>query len=228
MKNKKSKRRKIIFVSAGVVLVGLVIAGISMGPMLRETSKMVPNKTGAVIPGIYAIKDGYVNIYIMETGGKYVAIDAGSSASGIKKGLETLGISGDDVVAVLLTHTHGDHIGALSVFDKATIYGSADSKFQAITNKLSDGQKTEVVNISVQCISTPGHYSDSVCYLIDGKYLFSGDTLSLRDNKVGLFNSYFNDSDEQQKADIEKLSQIAGIQCIFTAHYGFSNQPIFK
>ena len=71
-------------------------------------------------------------------------------------------------------------------------------------------------------MSIPGHTADSVCYLIDDRHLFTGDTLRLHGDEVSLFNSLFNDSDEQQKADIKKLAELSGVQYIFTAHYGFT------
>jgi len=225
---KKSKLRIIIIVVVVVVVLVCAIVGVNVGLMLRETSKMNPLDTGEVIPGIYAVKDSYVNLYLLQLpDGKYIAIDAGTNASTVKDELSSLGISGSDVVAVLMTHTHGDHTGALDVFDKAEIYGSANSNYGKVSNKLADDEITEIAGVTVQCIFTPGHYSDSVCYLIDGKYLFTGDTLSLKDNKVGLFNSAFNTSDEQQEKDIKRLSGISGVQYIFTAHYGFTNSAVF-
>lgn len=227
MEKKKRKRRIIIIAAISVAALVAVIVGINVIMMLSESSKMNPLDTGDVIPGVYVIKDGFVNVYLLDAGGgKYVAIDAGTSASNVKKGLDMLGISGEDVIAVLLTHTHADHTGALNVFSNAAIYGNA-SNFSKISVTLSDGGKTEVAGFSVQCISTPGHSGDSVCYLIDGKYLFTGDTLSLNNDKVELFNSTFNSSDEQQRADIDKLSSIGGVSYIFTAHYGFTSRAVF-
>ena len=85
----------------------------------------------------------------------------------------------------------------------------------------------EIEGISVKCFDTPGHYEDSVSYLINGDVLFTGDNLSLRNNNVGLFVSRFNSSDEQQQLDIKKLAGITGVQYIITAHFGFTDRAIF-
>jgi len=227
LKTISPRRKIIIFALVSSVALMLIIVIVNVVLLYREMSKMDPLETGAVISGVYAIKDGFVNVYLIESSGKYVTIDAGASASGVRKGLETLDISSDDVVAVLLTHTHGDHTGALNVFEKATVYGSDNTKSDSIKIKLADNETFGFAGLSVRCISTPGHSDDSVCYLVDGKFLFTGDTLSLKEDKVGLFNSQFNDSDEQQGADIEKLAKVGGVQYLFTAHYGYTNRAVF-
>jgi hypothetical protein len=51
--------------------------------------------------------------------------------------------------------------------------------------------------------------------------------MSLNDGKVGLFNSFYNKSDEQQKADIDKLSKLSGVEYVITAHYGFAADPVY-
>jgi len=225
-KKKKRKVRRIIIIA--VIAVVAVLIGGNLVVMMSQFSGMTPLDTGEVTPGIYAIKDGYVNIYLIEAeADKYIAVDAGMSASGIRNGLGSLGISSDDVTAVLLTHTHGDHIGALGLFSNATIYAGEGAKANNISKFVSDGETFEVAGISVKVFSTPGHTVESVCYLIDDVYLFVGDTLSLVDNKVGLFNPAFNTSDSVQAEDISRLSKISGIQYIFSAHYGSSDSAVF-
>ena len=229
MKKNKSRRGLAIKIAVGFFALLLIVFGGFFLAMQNETSKMNPLDTGEVIPGIYAVNNGFVNFYLLEVNGRgnYIAIDAGSDASASKDELSRLGISSDDVIAVFLTHTHGDHVGALSLFDKADVYAGANSTYNKVSKKIADGETADLGGFSIQCIFAPGHADDSVCYLIDGKYLFSGDTLSLRDGKVGLFNSTFNKSDEVQKADIQKLSGISGIRYVFSAHYGFTDEAVF-
>lgn len=54
------------------------------------------------------------------------------------------------------------------------------------------------------------------------RYLFTGDTISLKDGQAGLFNKFFNMDSETQIKSIEKISTFQQVQHVFTAHYGFS------
>jgi glyoxylase-like metal-dependent hydrolase (beta-lactamase superfamily II) len=73
--------------------------------------------------------DSEVNMFALKTKEGVVIIDAGYGA-GLPEGLKNLGIEAKDVIAVLLTHTHGDHVGGLlkdgkAAFANAALYISA-------------------------------------------------------------------------------------------------------
>ena len=73
--------------------------------------------------------DSEVNMFALKTKEGVVIIDTGYGA-GLAEGLKSLGIDAKDVAAVLLTHTHGDHVGGLlkdgkAVFVNAALYLSA-------------------------------------------------------------------------------------------------------
>lgn len=120
-------------------------------------------------------------------------IDPGAEADVIYNKAVEKGIK---IEAILLTHGHFDHVGAVSDLQKLTgakIYisnndaelansfknlsfalGGVMTKFTA--DVLVKEGEYEVAGMSVRVIETPGHTSGGVCYLTDGK-LFSGDTL---------------------------------------------------
>lgn len=99
-------------------------------------------------------------------------------------------------VAVLLTHGHLDHIGGCDslyregadvycgvgedkyIFSKenSAIFGGAPIPIFAIKETLADGAVLNLCGMEIKVVSTPGHTSGGVCYLI-GNHLFSGDTL---------------------------------------------------
>lgn len=227
MSAKKSKTIVLKMVLAVIVLLLLAGGGV-FAKIKYEQSKMHPLETGEVIPGVFAVKNDFVNFYLIESGDTYIAVDAGTGRFAAEKELERLGISGEEVSVVLLTHTHGDHVGAWGLFNGAVVYmgaGSTTSKQSYRT--LSDGETLTLANASVQCIATPGHTDDSVCYLINGQYLFVGDTLSLQGNQVGLFNSFFNKSDEVQAESQRKLAALGDIPYMFSGHYGYTQNAQF-
>lgn len=66
-----------------------------------------------VAEGVHRLGDHYVNWYVLEEGGRLTVIDAGLPGhwEQFSSLLSTLGRTVDDVVVVLLTHGHPDHLG---------------------------------------------------------------------------------------------------------------------
>ena len=62
-------------------LIGLcIIIGAGYGARVRsEIRRLSPVPTGLIVDGIYAIRDGHVNMYLIRRNGTYVAVDAGRS-----------------------------------------------------------------------------------------------------------------------------------------------------
>jgi len=209
-------RKKILLVFLAVVLL--------IGATTAVAYWRYVYPTGQIISGIYAIRthnNGMPmgNFYLLKAGEKYIAIDAGADSTETERGLRKLGISADDVIAVFITHAHWDHIGSLDLFKNADIYtgDSENTSFPAIPHQIMpDGDVIVVSGMSVKCIYTPGHTKDSVCYLVDGKYLFVGD-LFVTTNDSPFEKRY--DSDRQLAYRAEML-QIDGVEYIFTGHFG--------
>ena len=69
---------------------------------------------------------------------------------------------------------------------------------------------------------TPGHTTGSMSYLVNGKYLFTGDCLSLISGKADKFASFINMDNKILETSLHKLKTLSGVDYIFTAHYGYS------
>lgn len=106
-------------------------------------------------------------------------------------------------VAVLLTHGHLDHIGALAGIQKAfpdiKVYAGIEEKDVLARPELNlsgvfgfpttaeadvyvaDGEKIELLGTEITCIHVPGHTKGGTCYYFaEDAMLFSGDTLFCR------------------------------------------------
>jgi len=66
-----------------------------------------------VVDGIHRLGDHYVNWYVLEDGGRLTVIDAGLPGhwEQLPSLLTSIGRTVDDIVVVLLTHRHPDHLG---------------------------------------------------------------------------------------------------------------------
>jgi len=127
------------------------------------------------------------NCYIIyeEASKTCCVLDPGGEA---KKVLEFMEIRGLSLDAVLLTHGHFDHVGAVKELHEATgckVYLctedlSMPAKWTAgelfYTDAYGEGDVLNLAGLSIQVLHTPGHTPGSVC-LITENAMFSGDTL---------------------------------------------------
>jgi hydroxyacylglutathione hydrolase len=139
------------------------------------------------------------NCFIVRGAGsdRAVVIDPGEEAERILGAIDQLGVK---VEAILLTHTHFDHIGAVAPVAKATgapVYcpeievpvladimafvpwpGFGPYESYDADETLSGGERLELAGLEIDVLFTPGHSPGHVTYSIpDGAALLSGDVL---------------------------------------------------
>lgn len=189
--------------------------------MIKEW--MLPGllETGTVEGPIMAIRDGLVNLYVVRGPEGLVCVDAGWRPHSIMHGFEKLGLDIEDVAAVFLTHHHWDHARGAGIYPKARIY-AAGKTAEAAVKLIADGDRVTAAGLPVRVIGTPGHTADSVCYLVDERFLFTGDALRLRRGKAAPFPSKFNQDQDAARGSARKLARIPGIELLLTAHTGAS------
>ena len=123
----------------------------------------------------------YCYIIVDNTNGKAVIVDPAWQSDKISRKLTELNVT---PVAILLTHSHYDHVNLADAFakkyssivlmskDEIDCYGYRCTNLYPIEN----GSEFRLNNILIEPLATSGHTKGSVCYLID-QNLFSGDTL---------------------------------------------------
>jgi glyoxylase-like metal-dependent hydrolase (beta-lactamase superfamily II) len=127
-----------------------------------------------------------------------VIVDPGDEAERILQALEALNIT--QVVAILLTHTHFDHIGAVAPVAKATgapVYcperetfvlanimdfvpwaGFGPFESYEADHTVKGGETLELAGMTIDVLFTPGHSPGHVTYAVrDADAVFSGDVL---------------------------------------------------
>ena len=102
-------------------------------------------------------------------------VDPGYDTSKLEARVRALGLR---VAYVLNTHTHHDHVAGNKVFH------TGETKLAACRGArvdpdipLDHGSVLEVGAHRIEVLLTPGHYLDSICLLVDGESLITGDTL---------------------------------------------------
>jgi hydroxyacylglutathione hydrolase len=218
---------KKVLIILGSVLVLLIIFGAGYFIMMKTViSKMAPAETGKITGNVYAIRDSFVNVYVIGSDSGYIMIDAGNDSETIKAGLAALNIDPSRVRAIFLTHSDGVY---LSRQEEQMINGETGRFLIFGTyiktdkyNLVDEGQVLQFPGISIMGIQSPGHTPGSMCYLVNDKYLFTGDVLSLKDGKVAEFSKFINMDTKTDRKSIDKLIHLQVVEYIFTSHYGVS------
>ena len=236
--NKIFKR---ILIITGIIIAVLALAWVGMFLYLQSlASKFTTMETGKVVDNIFVVRDDFVNMFIIQDSTQYIVIDCATDPSTVAEQMKKLGINPNDVTAVFLTHTDGDHVGALDLFDKSKLYMSKEEE-QMINGKkskllwfglsisrtdytlLEDRQTVQIGNLKIEGILAPGHTSGSMAYLVNNKYLFSGDMFSLKDGKIAPTPAMINMDAKQAVKSMEIMRHIPTAKYIFTSHWGFTD-----
>ena len=137
------------------------------------------------------------NCYILKKGKNALIIDPGDEGNLLLEKTKTLKIE-----AVLITHHHFDHIGALDYFKNIQIIDNENRK------------TTE--NFKFDIIETKGHTSDSISFyfkeenkMFTGDFLFEG-TIGRTDLDTGNI--------EEMKESIKKIKQYPNRTTIYPGH----------
>jgi glyoxylase-like metal-dependent hydrolase (beta-lactamase superfamily II) len=120
------------------------------------------------------------NVYVLTDvgSGQALLVDAANEAQRI---LEE--VADREVTAIVTTHGHGDHWQALAAVAEATgarTYlhpGDAGMVEQPTDQAARDGLRLRFGAAEVELLHTPGHTPGSVCLLLAGMHVFTGDTL---------------------------------------------------
>lgn len=144
------------------------------------------------------------NCYIVSQDNNCIIVDPGDSFEEIDEI-----INGMKVLAVLITHHHFDHIGALdSVIKK---YNPIIFEYDNVKEK-----NYKIENFSFDFIYTFGHTSDSVTYYFkEEKIMFTGDFLF--ENSIGRTDLETGNYEEMLKS-IEKIKKYDDDITVYPGH----------
>ena len=122
------------------------------------------------------------------------------------------------LVKVIDTHIHADHVtGAseLKEITKCTTIMGAHTPAESVEIKVKDEEYINLENLKIKAMYTPGHTSDSYCFLMDN-YLFSGDTLLI--NGTGRTDFQNGNSKDAYNSIFNKLLKLPEETLLYPAH----------
>lgn len=165
------------------------------------------------------------NCYIVHKEGskECIVIDPGYEANTILNRTALLGL---EIQAILLTHGHFDHVGAVRqiaadtdcrVFlaeKELTLPSAMTDGPLYYTDLYPNGGKLTVAGMDITVLPTPGHTPGSVCLMI-GDSIFSGDTLFA--GSMGRCD-FPGSSIFDMRKSMKKLHQLAGDFRVFPGH----------
>ena len=131
---------------------------------------------------------------------------------------------GRTIEAILLTHTHFDHVNALEDVAKkvkAPVYihgAEAHVLPQGLdVHTTKEGSVIEAAGLEFKCLHTPGHSPGSQCFMVKGA-LFTGDTLFVEGcGRVDLEGG----SPDDMVISLSRLGELPGETIVYPGHdYG--------
>ena len=177
---------------------------VAMSRMYRGKEIFKPLNTGWIDEHTASVREWVANIFFYRKGDTTIMIDAGYNYDRLEEKMGWLGIDPGSIQHILITHQDTDHVGAVEadspgLFRNAKLYlseiedryltGEAHRKViyhmytlpqVTIHNPkrlLKDDEVFFIGDIKIHCFLVPGHTWGHMVYLIDDKYLFTGDTL---------------------------------------------------
>ncbi len=123
------------------------------------------------------------NAYLVadEAGGKGVLIDGNDDLGPLLERAERDGI---EITHILITHPHADHIAGLAAAREQlggvpmVAHAEALAEIEdEVSETIADGETLSTGGLEIEAISTPGHASGHVAFLVNGSDVFTADVL---------------------------------------------------
>ncbi len=183
------------------------------------------NSSSLKVACIPAFTDNY--LWVVHNDQYAIAIDPGDATPII----DYLVAHHLQLVAILATHHHADHIGGIDALldffqlrGKIMVYGPANENIPSRTHSHVIGNldplRIPALSLSLDVIEVPGHTRDHIAYFTaDQQWLFCGDTLF-----AGGCGRMFEGTPAQMQASLAKLKALPANTKVFCAHeYTLSN-----
>jgi len=159
--------------------------------------------------------------YIVESEGDAVVIDP---LYPFEKYSSIAKQNGFKIIRVFDTHQHADHVSAardLTKSENAELYFSRHEGYDIGANFVSDGDKVAFGKSEIRVMHTPGHTQGSLSYVVDEKYVFTGDVLFVESiGRPDLRDKAEEFAEELYNTLHNKLLRLPQQTLVFPTHHG--------
>ncbi|MGI6342431.1 MAG: MBL fold metallo-hydrolase [Bacteroidales bacterium] len=224
-----------------------------MSRVFRGKGIFNPLNTGFIDEHVASVREWVANIFFYTKNGKTIMIDAGYNYDRLEEKMSWLNLFPKDIKHILITHQDTDHMGAVErdselLFKHATLYvGEIENRYLTgevrrkvfrglyklpkvkTDNKkvlLKDRQVLYIYDIKIECILVPGHTWGHLVFLIDDKYLFTGDTIWFGADGGYSFLSTLAEDNKLSVKSLKRLEQIIKSKereiMVITGHNGYT------
>ena len=148
------------------------------------------NEVHSLYEGNIIYESGFVieahsSVTLIRTAAADIVVDVsdGPAREAIRAALADFGTSPEGIDTVVLTHTHGDHIGNLDMFPNARVMAHREERPWGGIELVEDGQ---TIVEGVRIMHTPGHTRGSISVVVDSErtFVIAGDALPTVNNFV--------------------------------------------
>jgi hydroxyacylglutathione hydrolase len=122
---------------------------------------------------------------------------------------------------IINTHTHFDHVLGNEQVAEVTGAMIVQHKNSQLEKNIAvcDGDVIEIGSIKLRVLHTPGHSKDSICLVLDGQLVFTGDTLFV--GNCGRTDLPGSDPAEMYHSLLERLGRLDDRLTVYPGHnYG--------
>ncbi len=216
--------------TVGVLVLAVVIGVVWLVAVTFMGRRAVED--GRQINLVRVISDGFSSLAVISISDRQVAlVDAGQDQAGaaILRELLRRQMGPDAVVAILLTHGHPDHTGAIRQFPQAQVMaleaevplveGLAGARGPlprlfpvsptgvTVTRVLQDGDVVTLGDAAIRVYAVPGHTAGSAAYFVNGVLLVGDSADVASDGTLQGSPWIFSDSQAENRASLVRLEQ---------------------
>ena len=202
-----------------------------VGAVTTEPSAAADSEKSAENSGGLAwqqVSFGFVSAYLLQRGSEVTIVDTGTGTTDeFESGLASLGASWSNVANVILTHSHGDHVGGLDavIANAPTVNAFAGvGDIEAIAGGGFDAERlTGVADgdevFGLEVISTPGHTPGHiVVFDRESGLLVAGDAINTSGGAVTGPNPDFTPDMASAEASVAKIIEGRSVTTALVGH----------